>query len=63
VGRQTHVAVTLKDGEKQSGRLVQQTGEWIVIRNGDEEHFIRTADIARMTKRTMPDTTAARGRR
>jgi hypothetical protein len=48
--RQPHVAVTLKDGEKRSGRLVQQNGEWLVIREGDEEHFIRTTDIARMTK-------------
>jgi hypothetical protein len=49
--RQPQVAVTLKDGEKHSGRLVQQSNEWLVIRDGDEEHFIRTADIARMTKR------------
>lgn len=60
--REPYVSVTLKDGEKRQGRLVQQSAEWLVIRDGDEEHYVRTADITRMTKSRAGAATARLGR-
>jgi hypothetical protein len=53
-----YVTVHLRSGEVRRGMLKEKTAEWMVLRDGPDEHYIRYSDVSRMTKSKPPALTS-----